>query len=242
MLGGGRMTARSSCWRTRSERLLRTPDMTIPATMRIIINCAMSADGKIALRTRRQTRISNEEDRRRVHRLRNSVDAILVGVETVLSDDPKLTVSEKYVRRPKRPVRIVLDSTGRTPSDALVLDGQAPTIIVTNDSCRRRFPNAEVIRCGRDEVDIRRLVRRLERRGIRSLLVEGGSRVIWSFLESRLADEVNIFVGSMVIGGERSPTPAGGEGAESEKAVVPLKLISAKVLGNGVLLRYKVIK
>lgn len=216
--------------------------MTISATMRVIINCAMSADGKIALKNRRQTRISNEEDKRRVHRLRNSVDAILVGVETVLSDNPKLTINEKYVRRPRMPTRIVLDSTGRTPSGALVLDGRAPTIIVTNDSCRRRFPNAEVIRCGRDEVDLRRLLRKLEKRGIRSLLVEGGSRVIWSFLESRLADEVSIFVGSMVIGGEGSPTPAGGGGAESEKAVVPLKLISAKVLGNGVLLRYRVVK
>jgi len=216
--------------------------MLITVPMKVIINCAMSADGKIALKTRRQTKISNEDDKRRVHRLRNSVDAILVGVETVLSDDPKLTVSEKYVKRPRHPTRVVLDSTGRTPRSALVLNGAAPTIIATNDSCRRTFPNAEVVRCGKEEVDLRRLLRRLEERGIGSLLVEGGSRVIWSFLSSRLADEVNIFVGSMVIGGEGSPTPAGGEGAESEKAVVPLELIGAKVLGNGVLLRYRVVK
>lgn len=202
----------------------------------------MSADGKIALKTRKQTKISNEEDKHRVHKLRNSSDAILVGVETILSDDPKLTVNEKYVRNPKHPIRIVLDSRGRTPANALVLNGASPTIIVTNEGCRKEFRNAETIRSGKDEVDIRRLMPFLEKMGIRTLMVEGGSKVIWSFLESKLADEVNLFVGSIVIGGERAPTPAGGVGAESEKAVIGLKLIGAKVLGNGVLLRYEVVK
>lgn len=210
--------------------------------MKIIVNCAMSADGKIALKSRRQTRISNEEDRRRVHRLRNTVDAILVGIETVLQDDPKLTVSAKYVRKPRSPTRIVLDSRGRTPKDAVVLDGASKTIIVTNDRCRRTFPNAEVIRCGKDEVDIARLVKILAKRGVRSLLVEGGSEVIWSFLKSRLADEVRIFIGSLVIGGEKSPTPAGGEGAESEKTTVALRLKGARVIGDGILLTYEVVK
>lgn len=202
----------------------------------------MSADGKIALRTRRQTKISNEEDKKRVHKLRNSVHAILVGVETVIADDPKLTVNEKYVKRPKHPVRIVLDSKGRTPRKALVLNGVSKTFIVTNESCKSQFPNAETIRCGKGEVDLPKLMRLLEKRGIRTLLVEGGSRVIWSFLESRLADEVNIFVGSMVIGGEESPTPAGGSGAEDEKSIVTLSLKKATALGNGVLLTYEVFK
>jgi 2,5-diamino-6-(ribosylamino)-4(3H)-pyrimidinone 5'-phosphate reductase len=202
----------------------------------------MSADGKIALKTRRQTKISNEEDRLRVHKLRNSSDAILVGIETVLCDDPKLTVNPKYVRRPKHPVRIVLDSTGRTPKNALVLNGEAPTIIVTNERSKKTFPNADVIRCGKGEVDLPRLLEYLEKMGIRTLLVEGGSKVIWSFLESRLADEVYLFVGSVVIGGEESPTPAGGKGVENEKNLIALKLISAKALGNGILLRYEVVK
>jgi len=210
--------------------------------VKITINCAMSADGKIALRTREQTRISNEEDKKRVHRLRNSVDAILVGVETVLADDPKLTVNEKYVKRPRNPIRIVLDSRGRTPRKALVLDGGARTLIVTSDECKKTFPAADTIRCGKKEVDIRKLVPLLEKLGIRTLLVEGGSKVIWSFLRTKLADEVNIFIGSMVIGGEESPTPAGGEGAAVEKEIVQLKLTSSKALGNGILLRYEVVK
>ena len=216
--------------------------ISITVELKIIINCAMSADGKIALRTRRQTHISNEADKKRVHELRNSADAILVGIETVLSDDPKLTVNSKYVSKPRHPLRIVLDSTGRTPKAALVLDGGSETLIVTNDKCKKKFPNAEVIRCGKKDVDLKRLMKILEKRGVRSLLVEGGSKVIWSFLDSRIADEVNIFIGSMVIGGEVSPTPAGGLGAPDEKSVVALQLKSVKALGNGVLVSYKVVK
>jgi 2,5-diamino-6-(ribosylamino)-4(3H)-pyrimidinone 5'-phosphate reductase len=202
----------------------------------------MSADGKIALRTRRQTRISNEEDKRRVHKLRNSSDAILVGVETVIADNPKLTVNPKYVKRPKHPLRIILDSKGRTPKNALVLDGTSKTLIVTNEKCKKVFPNAATTRCGKQEVDLKKLIRILEKKKISTLLVEGGSKVIWSFLRSRIADEVNIFVGSIVIGGDKSPTPAGGAGAETEKAIVALRLRRMKAVGNGVLLTYEVVK
>lgn len=211
-------------------------------TLKVIINCAMSADGKIALRSRRQTAISGDEDLRRVHKLRNSCDAILVGVETVLSDDPKLTVKEKYVKKPRNPVRIVLDSRGRTPSEAQVLNGAARTIIVTNERSKKTFRNAEALRCGKKEIDLLRLLDALEKMGIGCLLVEGGSRVIWSFLEHRLADEVNIFIGSMVIGGDESPTPAGGDGAIDENGIIPLRLKSSKALGNGILLTYEVVK
>ena len=211
-------------------------------TLKVIVNCAMSADGKIALKTRRQTMISNEEDKKRVHQLRDSVDAILVGVETVLADDPKLTVNEKYVKEPRHPMRIVVDSKGRTPKNALVLNGASETIIVTNESCRRTFPNAETIRCGKKEVDLAKLMRILEGKRVRTLLVEGGSRVIWSFLKNKIADEVNIFVGSMVIGGDAAPTPAGGAGANDEKSIVALRLKRSKALGNGVLLTYEVLK
>jgi len=210
--------------------------------VRVVINCAMSADGKIALRSRKQTTISSEEDKKRVHQLRNRSDAILVGIETVLSDNPKLTVNKKYVKNPRNPIRLIIDSNGRTPKDALVLDGKAPTLIVTTERNRKTFPNAETVRCGRRSIDLKKLMAVLEERGVKTLLIEGGSKVIWSFLKSRIADEVNIFVGSMVIGGDESPTPAGGEGAETERAIVALRLLSARVFGGGVLLRYEVVK
>ncbi len=210
--------------------------------VRVIINCAMSVDGKIALRTRKQTRISSDEDKKRVHKLRNGSDAILVGIETVIADDPKLTVNAKYVKNPRNPIRVVLDSNGRTPRKALVLNGAARTIIVTNEKCDKDFPNAETIRCGKKDIDLKRLMKILSKKGIETLLVEGGSRVIWSFLESRIADEVNIFIGSIVIGGEKSPTPAGGVGAPDERSVVALRLKNVKAFGGGVLLTYEVMK
>ena len=95
----------------------------------IHINCAMSADGKIAGEDRTQVRISSEEDKARVTNLRRKYDAILVGVGTVIADDPHLTV--KGANYDTNPVRIVLDPHGRTPDEAKVLNEAAPTVMVT---------------------------------------------------------------------------------------------------------------
>ncbi len=208
----------------------------------VIINCAMSADGKIALPSRKQTRISNEEDMKRVHELRNKCDAILVGIGTILSDNPKLTVKKSYVPDPKQPVRIVLDSKGRIPKDAEVLSPDSHTIVVVSEECEHEIEGAETIVCGKERIDLRMLLDILEKKGIRTLLVEGGETVIWSFLRERLAHEFYVFVGSMVIGGKNSPTPAGGEGVKNEEDILPLKLKSVTNLGNGVLLHYGVEK
>ncbi len=210
--------------------------------MKVILNCAMSADGKIALPSRRETKISNREDLVRVHKLRNEADAILVGIGTVFADDPKLTVGEKYVKPTKHPLRIVLDSKGRTPAKARVLDSSAKTLIVTNEYCTRDFPGAEVLRIGKWRVDLTALVKKLDAMGIKTLLVEGGENVLWSFLREGIADELSVFVGSMIIGGTASPTLAGGEGFRSFDRARRLKLIECRKLGDGALLRYEVVK
>lgn len=210
--------------------------------MKILLNCAMSVDGKIALPTRKETKISNREDLERVHRMRNWVDAILVGIGTILADDPKLTVGEKYAKVVKQPLRIVLDSHGRTPPTARVLNDQAKTLIVTNESCRKTFSGADVARFGKDRVDLKALLGHLEKSGIRTLLVEGGETVMWSFFRERLADEMSVFVGSVIIGGKASPTLAGGEGFGSLEDAAHLRFVSCERLGDGVLLRYEVIK
>ena len=207
----------------------------------VIVNFAMSLDGKIALPTRKQTGISDEEDVRRVHQLRATCDAVLVGVGTILADDPKLTVNPEHASG-RNPLRVVLDSEGRTPEGAEVLRREAPTLIVTTIDCTKTFENAEVARLGKDSVDLPALLEHLSERGVRRLLVEGGVEVLWSFLHGRLADEVKVFVGSMVIGGRNSPTGAGGAGAQSLEEIVPLKLEHAKPLGGGVLLEYAVVK
>lgn len=206
----------------------------------VIINCAMSADGKIALPSRIQTRISNEEDIRRVYELRNRCDAILVGINTVLSDDPKLIVKSEYVKKRKKPIRIVLDSKGRVPMNAKILDSSAKTIVVTSEQCKRKITKAEVIKCGNSRVDLHRALSILYDRGIKSLLIEGGETVIWSFLKEGLADELHIFIGSMIIGGKKSPTLAGGDGAQCFKDIIPLTLRDVRIIGDGVLLQYMV--
>lgn len=207
---------------------------------RVTINAAMSVDGKIALADGRGIRISDEEDLRRVHRLRASVDAILVGVGTVLKDDPKLTVKAEYAEGAS-PLRIVVDSDGRTPEGAMVLDASAPTLIVTTADCDRNFPRAQVLRCGVDEVDLHALLDHLAERGVKTLLVEGGSTIIGSFLRERLADELKVFVGSLVLGGAGAPTLAGGEGARSLEEATHLRLERAERLGDGILLEYAVV-
>ena len=201
----------------------------------------MSADGKIALPSREGFRISNDEDLKRVHELRAECDAILVGVGTVMMDDPKLTVKKELANGPN-PLRVVLDSDGSSPVTAAVFDGAAPTLIATNTSCTKVFHNAEVVRCGEDQVDVPKLLGILSERGVKRLLVEGGSTVNWSFLQAGLADELVVFVGSMIIGGPSTPTLVGGKGVESLGRAIRLRLKQATPLGDGVLIEYAVVR
>ena len=200
----------------------------------IHINCAMSADGKIAGTERKQVTISCKEDKDRVRELRRQYDAILVGVGTVLSDDPHLTV--KGLSREENQVRIVIDPNGRTPADAKVVDGSARTIIVTSDTCARTWDGCDVIRSP-SGIDLGFVMDELGKMGIESVLVEGGGTTISSFFRAGLADVFTVYVGSMVIGGKDSPTPADGTGWVAEGGL-KLELRSAERLGDGIVLEY----
>jgi len=202
----------------------------------------MSVDGKIATVARRQTKISGEEDTLRVHRLRAEHDAILVGIGTILADDPKLTVKWETAGLPPKapPLRVVLDTRGRTPDTAACLAEAGGTLIATGASCTRVWTKGEVFRAGTDHVDLLALLAELHRRGVRRLLVEGGSAVIWSFLHGGHVDDLKVFVGSVVLGGESAPTLAGGAGVTEIAAAVRLTLQGVSTVDGGALLEYRV--
>lgn len=201
------------------------------------VNCAMSADGKIAGVDRKQVTISSEEDKARAKGLRRKYDAILVGVGTVIADDPHLTL--KDLDYDTNPIRIVIDPHGRTPDDAKVLDERAPTVMVTLEGCDREWDCEETIRAGTDRIDLKRVLDYLaEDIGIESLLVEGGGETIASFFSEGLVDRYSVFVGGLVIGGRTAPTPCDGDGWVADGGIA-MKLISCETLGNGALLTFE---
>tara|TARA_B100000686_G_scaffold341515_1_gene419012 strand:+ start:1008 stop:1649 length:642 start_codon:yes stop_codon:yes gene_type:complete len=206
---------------------------------KIILNCAASADGKIALPNRRKLKISNEKDFERLHDLRNNCDAILVGIGTILEDNPALTISLGK-KTGKNPTRVVLDTNFRTPKNAKVVDTNAKTIIAIGEkTIVKNKTNAEIIKCGVDEINIEKLLDELGKRGIETILVEGGETVMWSFLEKEIFDEFNVFISSMIIGGKNTPTIAGGKGISNNSIPPKLRLVSLEKIGNGVLLKYR---
>lgn len=224
-------------------------------TMRpyVIVNVAMSADGKLSTRQRRQVRISGEEDFKRVDRLKAESDAVMVGIGTVLADDPSLTVKSPDLTSQRRekgkeehPIRVVVDSRLRIPPDASVLHkGEGIRVVACSrlaDDARicAIAPLATVIRAGDQQVDLAVLLDELFSMGVRQLMVEGGGTLIWSLIEGGLVDEISCFIGDLIIGGADAPTLADGTGFINEALFVKLRLISVELLDQGVLLCWKV--
>jgi 2,5-diamino-6-(ribosylamino)-4(3H)-pyrimidinone 5'-phosphate reductase len=203
----------------------------------VTVNCAASVDGKIATAGRRQTRLSSPEDLERVRALRAESDAIMVGIGTVLADDPGLAAPAGAA---KAPLRVVVDSQGRTPPGAKVFDGRAPTLIATARGCDPHAPNAEVRAYGEGRVDLAALLDDLGARGVRKLMVEGGGELIFSLFERGLVDELFVFVADLLIGGASAPTVADGAGFAGLPQAARLEYVDSKRLGAGTLLRYKV--
>jgi len=212
----------------------------------VTVNCAMSADGKIALPSGKQLRISCDEDICRMYHLRNENDAVLVGINTILSDDPKLTVKTNYVKKIKNPCRIVIDTYCKTPEDALVVNKDAKTIIFTGKKCNKKFGhNVEITQIDTEKngfIDLKKMLTKLYELGINSLMVEGGSTVIWNFLKHGFVDEMFVYIGPIIIGGKNTPTLAGGDGIKSERGLINLKIADIQRLGPGLLVHYKMLK
>jgi riboflavin-specific deaminase-like protein len=173
---------------------------------RVVMNCASSLDGKIAAPDGQAMPLSDELDWRRVHLLRASVDAILVGVGTVLQDDPSLKVKEDLApTSPHRKLlRVVMDTKGRTPPGARVNDGSAPSLIVHGPNARPAVRRAETMECPVDaagRLQIPAMLERLHARGVRDLLVEGGGQVLRAFLQASVVDEWTLYMAPVLVGG-----------------------------------------
>ncbi|WP_456418801.1 2,5-diamino-6-(ribosylamino)-4(3H)-pyrimidinone 5'-phosphate reductase [Methanocaldococcus infernus] len=210
----------------------------------VISNVGMSLDGKLVT-VGGDSRISCEEDLIRVHKLRAKVDAIMVGIGTVLKDDPRLTVHK--IKSEKNPIRIVVDSSLRIPLNARVLNKEAKTIIATTEKANKEKIKAlenlgvEVIVCGKEKVDLKKLMEILYEKGIRSILLEGGGTLNWSMFKEGLVDEVSVYIAPMIFGG-KSVSYVDGEGFKSVDEAVKLKLKNFYKLGEGIVLEFDVIK
>ena len=217
----------------------------------VFINAAMSADGKIATIKRRQTRISGSLDFDRMDELRATSDAIMVGIGTVLSDNPSLTVKSKE-RKERRlstgfeenPARIVVDSMARTPIDADIFKkGKGKRIIAVcenapEENIQELSKLADIICVGEKRIDLTKLLIELKNRGIKKLMVEGGATLNWGLISGGLVDEIYTFIGNMIIGGKSAPTLVDGDGFLSD--FCKLSLLSCEILENGILIKWKV--
>ncbi|WP_277555594.1 2,5-diamino-6-(ribosylamino)-4(3H)-pyrimidinone 5'-phosphate reductase [Halobaculum limi] len=220
--------------------------------MYVHVNAAVSVDGKLSSRRREQVRISGDADFDRVDRIRAAADAVLVGVGTVLADDPHLTLDEEDRRvqrlragRSGNPARVVADSRARTPTDARILDDEATTYLLVSDRAdpdrldELREAGAEVLAVGGDDgrVDFGVAFDALESEGVERTMVEGGGEVIFSLFDADLVDELTLYVGSLVIGGREAPTLADGEGFVDD--FPRLNLVDVERVDDGVLLSYE---
>ena len=205
-------------------RLLNAPYLTLLGEKRpyVLAKWAMTLDGKIATCTGDSKWISNDDSRRRVHEIRGRMDAILVGIGTVLADDPHLTARPPG---PRTAMRIVLDSCCRLPRTAnLVTTARTvPTLIATTQAAAPEAVAAlaahgcEMLHLGAidGKPDVHALLGELGRRRLTNLLVEGGSGVLGSFLDAKLIDEVHVFLAPRMVGGATARTPVGGVGVET---------------------------
>jgi GTP cyclohydrolase II len=171
----------------------------------VVLKYAQTLDGRIATAGGDAKWISGEAERRVSHAMRAACDAVLVGIGTVLRDDPQLTVR---MVAGASPIRVVLDSCLRVPPDAAVLQPEAVTVVLTTprsapadrEALRARRVRVEVVGEGPDGVDLDQALARLAELGIRSLLVEGGARVITTLLRARAVDRVVLSLAPMLLG------------------------------------------
>lgn len=208
----------------------------------VILSAATSVDGKIATRTG-DSKLSSKQDSIRLHKLRSKVDAILVGKNTILQDNPLLNV--RYIKG-KNPIRIVLDSNGTLPKKSKILQtsNEIPTIIAVSKKISKlnyakleKFP-VEIIVVGENSVNVKLLLKKLYKKKIKTILVEGGGITNWEFVRQNLFDELVITLSPFLIGGNNAISFIDGKGFGKISNSPNLRIKSITRLKNHLVLSY----
>ena len=209
----------------------------------VTVKFAASLDGKIATRESDSQWITGEGARREAHRLRAVSDAVMVGIGTVLADDPLLTARDGDDHPLQRqPLRIVVDSRGRTPAAARLLHGPG-TVLVAGASIPEKSRSALAatgaettqLPNGDGTVDLKALVAYLGQRDVTSLLVEGGSTLLGAFFDMGLVDKVVTFIAPVIIGGKEAVTAVGGLGSSTLADAMRLRDVKVQQFDDDVM-------
>ena len=226
--------------------------------MRVILNAASSIDGRIAT-WRGDTKISSESDLRRVHILRSKVDAILVGITTVIKDDPLLTVrkvsnramiGQNYLSK-TNPIRIIVDGRAKISIHSAIVKtaNQIETrIAVTKNASLKKLKRLEELGLKimvidedpelQGRVDLRKLFDYLEHDGVSKILVEGGGEINWSLIKNNLFDELIVTISPLIIGGKKATSLVGGKGYETIIDCAKVKLFKVQKKNTGEIVLY----
>lgn len=212
--------------------------------LQVTINAAMTVDGKIAT-TVGDSKISSHQDLRRVHKLRSSVDAIIVGISTVLVDNPRLSV-RLHKRKGENPVRVIIDSTARIPLNSRLL--KSARKIKTIVAITKRAPSdkirkicdagAIVVIAGSETVDLVEVFLFLKKIGIKKILVEGGGELNWSLFRLKLVDELIVTIAPTIVGGRNATSLVDGDGYLEMSRAIKMKLIKILKRNNGEIVLY----
>jgi len=198
----------------------------------VAVKMAMSLDGKTATRTGNSKWISGRKSREFVQRLRKEYDAVMVGIETVLKDDPRLTCR---IKREKDPLKIIVDSRLRIPLESKVLKNPKKVIVAASERYNKGKKKeleklgVKIIVCGKEKVGLKRLMGKLN---VNSILIEGGGEINASAVKEKIVDKFYFFVSPIIIGGRKAKTPVEGIGIEKISESLKLDMKSRKIGGD----------
>lgn len=209
----------------------------------VVFKTAMTLDGKIATITNASRWITGERSRKSVHLMRQQLSAVMVGVDTVIADDPLLNIRLKG--QWKNPLKVVADSRLRIPAAAKLLtnDPQLVLVATTKSADPEKIKNiermgAQVIICPEKagKVDLSFLMQSLGTMGVDSVLLEGGSTLAFSALQKGIVDKVIAFIAPKILGGEMAPSPVGGSGIENMDEAINLQTMNIRKMGKDLMI------